>query len=137
MARKQPTAEQKAQAEARREKFRQLAELVSAMTDERKAEFVARCGGIVTAAGSKLSTFNSCLVVTQFGGASIVGGFRQWQAHGRRVRKGQAGLMIWCPTGTKDEAPAGDGQGGEDKRPGFVMGYVWDISQTEPIPADA
>jgi hypothetical protein len=82
------------------------------------------------------------LVLTQFPTASMVGGFRQWQAHGRRVRKGERGLMIWVPTSARYDgeaapvpqpADAAPGEG-EGRRSGFVMGTVFDISQTEPTP---
>jgi hypothetical protein len=90
-----------------------------------------------TVEGRALSVFNSCLVLTQLPGASMVGGFLQWKAHGRSVRKGAVGLMIWIPTKGKADAPkAGDDNTGEPvttglRRAGFVMGTVFDVSQTE------
>jgi hypothetical protein len=148
MARRhQPTAEQKAAAAARRERFTELAQRVAEMTDEERGALVARVGAIVTCEGHALSVHNSCLILTQLSTASMVGGFRQWKAHGRSVRKGERGLMIWVPTSRKEDAeptasegqPASAGEAsGDTKRSGFVMGTVFDISQTEtaePQPA--
>jgi hypothetical protein len=64
----------------------------------------------------------------------LVGGFQQWKAHGRSVRKGAHGLMIWIPTKGKDEPdkPTPEDAEGAVRRSGFVMGTVFDVSQTEP-----
>lgn len=139
--RRHPTAEQKAKAAERRARFTELANQVAALSDDERAALVARVGAVVTCEGRALSVHNSCLVLAQLPTASMVGGFRQWQAHGRSVRKGERGLMIWVPTGRKDAAkpaapdaqPANECQTeGDSKRAGFVMGTVFDITQTEP-----
>ena len=102
---------------------------------------MARVGAIVTCEGRALSVHNSCLVLTQLPTASMVGGFCQWQTHGRRVKRGERGLMIWVPTSRKAEAApvavdgptAGEGPPeGDGRRAGFVMGTVFDVTQTEP-----
>ena len=139
MRRHQPTPEQKAKAAARRARFTELAKQVAALSDDERGALVARVGAVVTCEGHALSVHNSCLVLTQLPTASMVGGFRQWQAHGRRVQKGERGLMIWVPTSRKDDAPAAECQPtadageaeGDGKRDGFVMGTVFDVSQTE------
>src|SRR5215208_7043822 len=129
MGRHQPTAQQKAAAAERRARFTELANRVAEMTDEERAALVAHLGAVVTCEGRALSVHNSCLVLTQFPTASMVGGFRQWKAHGRSVRKGEHGLMIWVPTArtTDAERTAGETQPateataeGEGKRAGFV-----------------
>ena len=142
MRRHQPTAEQKAKAAERRARFTELAKQIAALTDDERAALVARVGAIVTCEGHALSVHNSCLVLTQLPTASMVGGFRQWKAHGRSVRKGEHGLMIWVPTSRTTDAepaptegaPAADAAEGEGegKRAGFVMGTVFDVTQTEP-----
>jgi hypothetical protein len=142
MARHQPTAQQKAAAAERRKRFTELAKRVAEMTDDERAALVAHVGAVVTCEGRALSVHNSCLVLTQFPTASMVGGFRQWKAHGRSVRMGEHGLMIWVPTArtTDAEPTATEGQPaagaepaeGEAKRAGFVMGTVFDVTQTEP-----
>jgi hypothetical protein len=137
MARRQPTAEQKRKAAERRERFTVLAKQVAAMGEDERAALVMRIGAIVTVEGRALSVFNSVLVLTQLPGASLVGGFLQWKAHGRSVRKGAVGLMIWIPTKGKADGPKAvddtTGEPGTDgpKRAGFVMGTVFDVSQTE------
>jgi len=107
---------------------------VARMTDDERAALVARVGAIVTCEGRALSAFNSCLVLTQLPTASMVGGFWQWKDKGRSVRKGAHGLMIWIPTKGKDDAdqPSGEETEGVPKRAGFIMGTVFDITQTEP-----
>jgi hypothetical protein len=139
MARRQPTPEQKAAAAERRARFTALANRVAEMSDDERAALVARVGAVVTCEGRELSVHNSCLVLTQLPAASMVGGFRQWQAHGRSVRKGEHGLMIWVPTNRTADAepntsttqPADAPAEGDEKRAGFVMVTVFDISQTE------
>jgi hypothetical protein len=137
MARRQPTAEQKQKAAERRERFTVLAKQVAAMGEDERAALVMRMGAIATVEGRALSVFNSVLVLTQLSGASLVGCFLQWKAHGRSVRKGAVGLMIWIPTKGKADGPkAGDdvqAEPGSDgpKRAGFIMGTVFDVSQTE------
>lgn len=134
--RRQPTAEQKAKAEARRARFRELAKSVAEMTDEQRQQIVNKFGAVVTCEGRVLSHFNTCLLFSQTDGkASMVGGFNQWKDKGRTVKKGEHGLMIWIPSArkidsAKESAPAGEE--GESK-PGFVMGTVFDITQTEAI----
>src|SRR5580700_8137004 len=132
--RRQPTEEQKAKAAERRERFRVIVKQVAAMDEDERTALVMKCGAIVTCEGRALSPLNSCLVLTQFPTASMVGGFLQWKAHGRSVKKGATGLSIWVPTGRKDEQAelreATDES--SEKRIGFVMGTVFDVSQTEP-----
>ena len=104
------------------------------MTEDERSALVLKLGAIVTCEGRALSAFNSCLVLTQFPTASMVGGFRQWKGHGRSVKKGEHGLMIWVPTTGKDdtEQPTEEETEGVAKRAGFIMGTVFDITQTEP-----
>ena len=141
MARRQPTAEQKQKAAERRERFRALAAQVAELSEDERAALVMKVGAIVTCEGRALSAFNSCLVLSQLPTASMVGGFWQWKDKGRAVKKGAQGLMIWIPTakGEKgEEAPAAhqpeapEGEEKTGKRSGFVMGTVFDVSQTEP-----
>src|SRR5208282_4903090 len=86
------------------------------------------------------------LCLMQIPGASMVGGFRQWLKLGRCVRKGQHGASIWVPAGARkadsppagagedahDAGVAGEGSGGSD-RTRFVIGTVFDVSQTDEI----
>lgn len=139
--RRQPTAEQKAKAAERREKFRELAKRVAGMSDDERAALVARCATVVTCEGRALSPVNSILLLSQRAGVSMVGGFWQWKKVGRRVRKGEAGLSLWIPAAgkggelipgpTMSDAAAP----GETQRRRFIVGTVFDVSQTDPEPA--
>jgi antirestriction protein ArdC len=130
--RKQATPEQKAKAAARREKFQGIAKAVAAMTDEQRAQIVEKIGAVPTVEGRALSVFNSCLILNQNPEASMVGGFNQWITAGRVVRKGETGLMIFCPSkGKQSEAPEA-GDLAEDKVR-FFMGTVFDITQTTEL----
>lgn len=132
---RQATPEQKAKAEARRAAAKALAKQIADMTPEERAEFASRCP-VVTITGHHLSPVNTCLVALQKPDASIVGGFRQWITAGRAVRKGEHGLSIWVPIGAGRDANAGqakpEGEASEEgSRPGFILGVVFDVSQTD------
>ena len=132
--RREYTAEQKAATEARRERFRGFVKQLGQMSDSERAAFAARIPVIVTADGHPLSGPNMMLVALQCPGVTVVGGFRQWLKHGRAVRKGEHGAMIWFPKAMnqRDTAPgAGDSQEVAEVR--FMIGTVFDISQTEEV----
>lgn len=128
MAKRQLTAEQIEKQKARRATFAKMAGQISAMTPEARAELAARLPAIVTVEGRALSIFNQCLLATQCPSATIVGGFRQWLDAGRCVRKGESGLMIWCPTSKKDEQ-----QPDAAAEVHFIPGTVFDVGQTDPV----
>jgi hypothetical protein len=101
--------------------------------------------GIRNANGHELSLFNQCLLIHQFTGVSIVGGFQQWREQGRRVMKGARALAIWIPLHKgdasaepepSDESDATGSDGESAGRSRFIVGNVFDISQTESA-ADA
>ena len=110
----------------RREARYQLARDIAAMTEEQRASLAAR-SSIATIEGRTLSPFNACMVASQCPNATIVGGFRQWLAAGRCVRKGEHGFAIWCPTSKKTEDDS------EETAVRFVLGTVFDVSQTDEI----
>ena len=127
------TPEQRAKTQERREKFRALVKQVAAMTEEDRAAIVERIGAAPTCEGRALSHFNTVLLVSQCPNVSMVGGFRQWIRQGRQVRKGERGHYIWIPK-HKDEdgrAETAEAAAAEADKPNFVMGVVFDISQTE------
>lgn len=141
---KKLTVQQKAARDARKARFKDLWKKVAAMPT---AERVARANklGLVNCDGRPLSMGNMLLVALQLPNASVLGGFRQWLRHGRAVRKGEHGAMIWVPCGSRsvneptteqaevvDETESG---GESDTR--FVTGTVFDISQTEEIEMQA
>lgn len=102
--------------------------------------------GLVTCEGHSLSVGNQLLIALQLPGASVLGGFRHWLKHGRCVKKGEHGAMIWVPCGGRrndqpldgsasnsavaDVQPAGD----SDSR--FIVGTVFDIGQTAELDAN-
>src|SRR5882724_6263921 len=133
MARREVTAEQKQAAAERRERFRALAKQVAELPDSARTALVDRCGAVVTCEGRALSFVNTCLVLTQRPGASMVGGFAQWLKAGRSVRKGESGMGIWVPIakgkGEQSEPPGEEvAEGTDGGRPRFLMGTVFDIS---------
>lgn len=84
----------------------------------------------------QFSLKNQWLIYLQRPTATEVHSFQNWKKYGRSVKKGEAGLMIWVPTGltklTEEElAEDKDKELGEKPR-GYVLGYVFDIEQTEP-----
>jgi hypothetical protein len=132
--RRQPTEEQKQAAEERRSRLRELAKKVSAMSEEERNALLARIGRIPTAAATFLSPYNSCFVVSQLPVASQVGGFKQWQAAGRQVKKGEKALAIWIPVkGAENTDPTAEDIEAKSDRQRFILGNVFDISQTDEI----
>jgi len=91
-------------------------------------EALAAQYGIVTIEGWKLSTYNQLFLIFQRDNTTVVGGYKQWLKAGRQVQKGQHGMSIYIPTGSKD--PEGNVTD-EDVR--FWFATVFDISQTEPV----
>lgn len=78
----------------------------------------------------RYSISNLMLIVGQKPEARHVEGFRTWQKLGRRVRKGEKGILIRAPYSvrrTKNDA----GEKDDETFVGFKAAYVFDISQTE------
>lgn len=137
---KNVTAEQKAKSELRKANFRAIAKKLAEMSDDARMELSAQIGIIPTVEGKGLSDCNSCLLAMQNPAVTMVGGFRQWINAGRAVRKGERGLAIWVPCGgTKsDESPTADDMSeGKGSKPRFMIGTVFDVSQTDAIEAPA
>ena len=112
--------------EQRNRNKKAFANKVKAMSaDERQA--IADRFGVVTIEGRALSCFNCCMVWMQNPAATVVGGFKQWKKNGRAVRKGQHGMAIWVPIGSKNA----DGDIMEVDR--CILGTVFDISQTDKL----
>ena len=88
---------------------------------------------------------NVLLIAMQKPGATRVAGMYSWNQLGRRVRRGEKGIMIFAPMLSRKrkkqaeeekerraEAKAIDTEGPRDGRlVGFRPVYVWDVSQTE------
>lgn len=132
---KELTQDQRDKAAARKASFRALAKRVADMTPDARAELAGRMMP-QSVAGTSLSVHNACLIAFQNPNATIVGGFRQWLNAGRAVRKGEHGLMIWVPCFRKPEG-AEAAAGGEPTDKFFVMGTVFDVSQTDAVEVEA
>ena len=129
------TAEQAKAAAERKGKFRELCARIKSLGPNQRAELSARMPA-VTVEGHTLSACNQLLIALQLPAATILGGFRQWIAHGRAVSKGQHGACIWVPTHhAHGDTSAQDGDAETAERCGFVMGTVFDVTQTEEIGA--
>ena len=132
MARKKLPPALRAVVEARRARFREMCKKIDAMTDaERKA--LSDKILVTTVEGHALSMHNQCLIAFQRDGVTLVGGFVQWKKAGRVVKHGEHGMMIWCATSARKEEKAEAEAEGEEAKPGFIMGTVFDVSQTEPL----
>jgi hypothetical protein len=135
--RKTLTAEQIAKRDARREHFKRLWKQVPDMPENERLILSAKLG-IVTCEGRELSVKNQCLLAFQCASVTVVGGFRQWLDKGRCVQKGQHGLMIWVPIGHKTTEQLPDGNAIEHlEKSGFIVGTVFDISQTAELETTA
>jgi antirestriction protein ArdC len=78
---------------------------------------------------------NLLLILAQKPDAIMVAGFRQWQAKGRQVRKGEKSIKIFGYREKKTETAADDDTSSDEGR---VVRYfptlsVFDITQTDPI----
>lgn len=117
-----------------RSKMSELAKTVAGLSEERREEIALRMG-TVTAEGHPLSAYNCCMLWTQAGRAlAQVGGFRQWQKAGRRVRPGEHAVgYIYVPLGKRgtDAEPTGDES--EAGRLRFRLVPVFDVTQTEGV----
>ena len=78
---------------------------------------------------------NVLLILAQRPDATMVAGFRQWQAKGRQVRKGEKSIKIFGYREKKTETAEHDDTSADEGR---VVRYfptmsVFDIAQTDPI----
>ena len=127
------TPEQIARRDERRAKFKVLWKQVADMPELERVQLANRTG-LLTCDGHSLSPRNQCLIILQAPKASVVGGFRQWLKHGRAVRKGEHGAMIWVPTGgRKSTGPQGETVLEEGTETRFTIGTVFDIGQTDAV----
>jgi len=83
------------------------------------------------------SVSNTLLILAQNPLASLVKGYKQWQAVGRQVSKGERGMLLWVPyfkkARTEEEAKENNVRVGHKYLKGFGTSYVWDIDQTEEM----
>jgi DNA primase len=105
----------------------------------------------VAARFPEYSFANTVLILKQRPDATLVAGYKAWQALGRQVSKGEAGIQLLAPmvrrqadaNSAQDDhegAPSGESEPGPDgprnRLVGFRPVYVWDVAQTtgEPLP---
>ena len=78
---------------------------------------------------------NILLIATQKPNATHVAGIRSWNLLGRRVRRGENGIMIFAPMlgRTRKDVQQADSKDAEStvSLVGFRPVYVWDVLQTE------
>jgi antirestriction protein ArdC len=92
----------------------------------------------------KYSLGNVLLIAIQKPEASNVAGIYTWNQLGRRVKKGEKGIMIFAPMIAKHRRQKSSEEGEESESKstagpalvGFRPVYVWDVSQTDgnPLP---
>ena len=133
------TTKEKSKKQSKREKrYEEASELFESGLDEiqrdpeRMREFLE-----FRAHFHQYSFQNALLIQEQVDGAKFCKGYRKWQEVGRQVQKGESGLLIFVPyirrVRTEEEAEDKGKDIGEKALFGFGTGYVFDISQTEPI----
>jgi hypothetical protein len=125
-----PTEEQKAKAQERREEIRALTQQIKQFC---QVSEIAQGLFIETIEGHELSDLNKVLLSAQNNQVSKVGGFRQWIKAGRKVKKGEKSLGIWIPAKDKKEKAATAEADAEASEIFFLIGNVFDISQTQEI----
>src|SRR3990167_4302999 len=111
----------------RKERLAEIRKRLSALSKEDRAKLAAQYT-IATVEGRALSVYNTCSLYTQAMGGTVptvVAGYRQWQAAGRQVQKGQTGYVIFFPMGSKDK------EGNITEAAHFGLANVFDITQTE------
>jgi hypothetical protein len=64
-------------------------------------------------------------VILSVSGASEVAGYREWQAFGRQVRKGEKGIPLLAPVTQKDK------ETGETRVVNMKTTTVFDVTQTD------
>ena len=130
------TAEQEQKRDERKAKFKALWKQVAATPELERVQMANRMG-LVTCEGHALSLGNTMLIALQCPTASVLGGFRQWLKHGRCVRKGEHGSMIWVPCGintAQGEVPGSTPVDAADSNScRFIIGTLFDIGQTEEL----
>jgi antirestriction protein ArdC len=80
---------------------------------------------------------NLLLILAQNPDATMVAGYRQWQAKGRQVRKNETAIRIFGHSTKKTSTEDEDLPVEDEQKPSvhyFPVLSVFDISQTDPIP---
>lgn len=124
------------EAEARKVKLQELAARLNDLTEQQRQEWLSRLGIVVRCEdGSPLSINNSILLWYQDERITMVGGYRQWLAKGRQVRKGAKSYAVFAPTGKKSDQTSMDIKDQQPIR--FRLVSVFDVSQTDEVTTDS
>lgn len=125
---KRRTAEErKAEAEALQATL--VEQVATLVTSDGWAQFLALAGTF-----HAYSLNNLLLILSQRPTATRVAGFRQWQARGRQVRKGEKGIRIFGYSSRKVETTNETTGETEEKRVTYYpILTVFDVAQTDPI----
>lgn len=120
-----------------RDKAQALARHLAQMSDADRAAFAAQCPVVLTIEGRPISGKNAMLAAMQCPTVTMIGGFRQWLAAGRAVRKGESALYIFVPSARRADDNASDAQEGADAGAAesvrFLLAPVFDVAQTDAI----
>jgi hypothetical protein len=144
---RQSSAEQKAsRTQAAREKTQAAREHVDEAIQALSEELEAGQSGALVQWLNTMSRFHTyslnhtLLIAWQRPDATHIAGFHRWKELGRTVKKGEKGMMILAPISRakkKDEATpktteaTEEGSKGRRAVWGFLLVYVFDVSQTE------
>ena len=123
---KRSPEQRKAEAEALHQKLTDQVEALTTSGEWRK--FLAFCASF-----HGYSLNNLLLILCQRPEASQVAGFRQWQAKGRQVRKGEKAIKIRGYSTKKVTEEDENGDEVEKQLARFPILSVFDIDQTDPI----
>lgn len=85
------------------------------------------------------SPHNTLLILSQRPSARYCMGYRAWQKHGRQVRRGEKGLMVFAPILRRPTAEeVADGADPDERlMRGFRITYTFDYAQTDAACEDA
>jgi ssDNA-binding Zn-finger/Zn-ribbon topoisomerase 1 len=122
------TAEPKAK-KSKKEKIQDLKNWISNVAEEEQKQMLEKVN-IKNVQGRELSENNQMLLLGQNENVSIVAGYKQWQADGKQVKKGETALIIFVPSVTKTKDKETEE---ENEFLNFYPANVFDISQVEEI----
>ena len=117
--------------EARRERFIRLKAAFDALSDSQRNALAGL--SVYTCEGHQISPVNTALVNFQRPDVSIIGGYQQWRAQNRHVKKGEKSISIWIPLSKNGDAidSTSPDEVSENEQVHFRLQSVFDISQTE------
>jgi hypothetical protein len=120
----------------RKQKAREIAGKIAAMSDDERAALAARLPTVVNPDGRALSFRNTAMLMMQSGreDLTIVAGFKQWIRAGRVVNKGEHAIgFILVPMTRKKNDESLDDDDNEKKGMHFKHVAVFDVSQTSEL----